>query len=210
MTTKTTRGVEECHLWSRWFWRWQCRRLRTWRRCDGLRQQAGAGGGLPRNWAARLRRCGSTCGRGVGSPMENPAAARHFSPLGLGDRGLSEREGRHAHPMLGAFTGLPPGFQFRGAHEELPSRDRHHLPVGRVAGIEQQVAFLRHDHRGHLGNQRFTAPQPSVAPCPCGGQPVVCMGRVGWLVPATAFPWEKPLALPPMLTGDGDAHQLEL
>ncbi len=86
----TTPHLSRCppgrHLWSRCLWRRRCRPLRTWRRCSGWRQWAGAGGGLPGNWAARRRRCGSTCGRAAGSPTESPVATPCSMASGPGSR----------------------------------------------------------------------------------------------------------------------------
>jgi hypothetical protein len=81
---RTTRGAQGRPLWSRWCWRRQCRPLRTWRRCDGYRQQAGAGGESQENCAARSRRCASTCGRVAGSPTASPDATRFSMATGSG------------------------------------------------------------------------------------------------------------------------------
>jgi hypothetical protein len=75
-TTRTTKGLEWRHLWSRWLWRWRCRPLRMWRRCDGSQRPDGAGGELPSSSAAPMRRFASTCGRGAGSPTESLVAIR--------------------------------------------------------------------------------------------------------------------------------------
>jgi hypothetical protein len=72
------------HHWSRWLWSWRCRPLKTWRRCGGLRQPAGAGGGLQKSSAALLRRFGSICGRVAGSPMASPAATRCLMAMASG------------------------------------------------------------------------------------------------------------------------------
>jgi len=61
---RTTRAAPGRHLWGRWFWRQLSRPLRTWRRFSDFRQQAGVGGEWPGNWAARPRRCASSCGSG--------------------------------------------------------------------------------------------------------------------------------------------------